>query len=77
MSLKVEVMRADPDVDSQDITRLIDICREERRTVLDHYMVEDEMEYLKNLHPREAVFVARTPKGKFVGFAAIARQTLL
>lgn len=74
MSLKVKVMRADPDLDSQDIARLIDICREERRTVLNHYTIEEEMEYLKNLHPREAVFVARIPKGKFVGFAAIARR---
>jgi len=74
MSHEIEVMRADPDLDSQDIARLIRICRKERHTVLDHYTVEEEREYMKNLHPREAVFVARIDRVGFAGFAGIARR---
>jgi len=48
----IEVMRADPELDSQDIVRLIDICREERRTVLDHYTVEEERIHRKSKSKR-------------------------
>ncbi|UCH69768.1 MAG: GNAT family N-acetyltransferase [Candidatus Bathyarchaeota archaeon] len=74
MPNEIEVMRADPKLDVRDIVRLIDICREERRTVLDHYTVEEEKEYIENLNPREAVFVARIDRTKFAGFAAIAQR---
>lgn len=76
MPHEIEVMRADPALDSQDIARLISICREERRTILDHYTVEEEREYIKNLHPREAVFVARIDRVEFAGFASVARRWL-
>ena len=74
MSLKIEVRKANPNMDSQDIARLIEICREERRTILDYYTVEEEKKYLKNLHRRDAVFVARIEGTKFAGFAAIAQR---
>ncbi len=74
MSYEIEVTKADPEMDSQDIVRLINICREERRTVLNRYTVEEEKEYIKNLNPREAVFVARIDRATFAGFAGIARR---
>jgi len=74
MSHKIKVMKANPDMDSQDIARLINICREERRTVIDYYTVEQEREYIKNLHPRDAVFVARIDGVEFAGFAAVSRR---
>jgi RimJ/RimL family protein N-acetyltransferase len=72
--LKIVVVRADPNIDAKYIAGLIGICREERRTVLNHYTVEEEREYIKNLHSRDAVFVARIDGEKFSGFASIARR---
>jgi len=74
MSHKIKVMRANPDMDSQDIARLIKICREERRTVIDYFTVEEEREYLKNLHPKDSVFVARIDGVEFAGFASVSRR---
>ncbi|UCH56717.1 MAG: GNAT family N-acetyltransferase, partial [Candidatus Bathyarchaeota archaeon] len=53
------------------IYRLINICREERRTILDHYSAEEEKAYLESIGPRQAVFVAFVD-GEFAGFAGIA-----
>ncbi len=72
--LKIEVVRADPNKDSKDIAGLIGICREGLSTVLDHYTVEEEKEYIKNLYSRDAVFVALIDGAKFAGFASIARR---
>ena len=69
--MSVAVERAIPERDAGPISRLIDICRSERRTVLDQYGPEEEAEYIMNLGPRAAVFVARVD-GKFAGFAGIA-----
>jgi ribosomal protein S18 acetylase RimI-like enzyme len=69
--MSVAVEHAIPERDAGPISRLIDICRSERRTVLDHYGPEEEAEYIMNLGPRAAVFVARVD-GEFAGFAGIA-----
>lgn len=70
----IEVMRADPIRDARRIARLIDICRRERRTVLDHYTEEEEQAYIEGLHPRDAVLVAYIDGVGFAGFAGIARR---
>ena len=69
--MSVAVEHAIPERDAGTISRLIDICRSERRTVLDHYSPEEEAKYIMNLGPRAAVFVARVD-GEFAGFAGIA-----
>ena len=69
--MSVTVEHAIPERDAGPISRLIDICRSERRTVLDRYSPEEEAEYIGNLDPRAAVFVARVG-GEFAGFAGIA-----
>jgi RimJ/RimL family protein N-acetyltransferase len=69
--MSVAVEHALPERDAGPISCLIDICRSERRTVLDHYSPEEEAEYIMNLGPRAAVFVARVD-GEFAGFAGIA-----
>lgn len=74
MSLGIKVKEAHANLDSQDIANLIEICRKEKRTVLDHHTAQEEAEYLKKLHPRDAVFVARVEGTKFAGFAGIARR---
>lgn len=69
----IEVRTADPVQDAGRIAILIDICRRERRTILDHYTEEEEKVYIENLHSRDAVFVAYLD-GEFAGFAGIARR---
>ncbi|MFX0052384.1 MAG: GNAT family N-acetyltransferase [Candidatus Hermodarchaeota archaeon] len=70
----IQVTKADPERDSEDIARLIQICREEGKTVLDKYTAQEEEIYIKNLLPRDAIFVARQ-KGKiFAGFASINQR---
>jgi len=69
MTLNVE--RAIPDRDAAPISRLINICREERRTVLDSYTPESEREYLESMGSREVVVVAHVD-GEFAGFAGVA-----
>ncbi len=67
------VEKASPDRDSKAISKLIDICRGERRTVLDAYTAEQEKAYLAQLHQRDAVFVAHVEEA-FAGFAGISRR---
>jgi L-amino acid N-acyltransferase YncA len=74
MSLRIKVTKAHTNLDSQDIANLIEICRKEKRTVLDYHTAQEEAEYLKKIHPRDAVFVARIDGTKFAGFAGIARR---
>ena len=69
MTLKVE--RAVPERDAAHISRLINICRDERRTVLDAYTPESEREYLESVGSREVVYVANVD-GEFAGFAGVA-----
>jgi hypothetical protein len=52
------VMQADPERDSKYIAELINICIDEKRTILNPYSEEEEKLYLNNLQNREAVFVA-------------------
>jgi ribosomal protein S18 acetylase RimI-like enzyme len=66
--LKVE--HVIPERDAAYIAQLINICREERRTVLNHFTTDDERAYLESMGPREAVFVAYE-NGEFAGFAGI------
>jgi len=73
MAQLIEVEKADPNRDAHNIARLIGICREERRTVLDAYTAEEERAYLESLPPRDAVFVAHV-EGRFAGFAGISRR---
>jgi len=68
MTLKVE--RAVPERDAAPISRLINICRDERRTVLDAYTPESEREYLESMGSREVVCVAYVD-GEFAGFAGV------
>jgi len=72
----IQVKKADPLTDSENIVALIKICRTEKKTVLNEYTVEEEIKYINNLHPRDAVFVAKTDSGIFVGFASINRRYL-
>jgi ribosomal protein S18 acetylase RimI-like enzyme len=67
--LKVELVI--PERDSSCIAQLINICREERRTILNHFTPDDERAYLESMSSREAVFVAYE-NGEFAGFAGIA-----
>ena len=71
--MNVCVEHADPARDAGDISRLIGVCRAERRTVLNAYTPEEEAEYLMSLGPRDAVFVA-TVDGEFAGFAGVAAR---
>lgn len=69
--IETVVEHAVPERDALHIAQLINICREERRTVLNHFTEKDERAYLENMGPREAVFVAHV-NGEFAGFAGIA-----
>jgi ribosomal protein S18 acetylase RimI-like enzyme len=68
---RLKVEHAIPERDANCIAQLINICREEQRTVLNHFTPDDEREYLMSMGPREAVFVAYE-NGEFMGFAGIA-----
>jgi GNAT superfamily N-acetyltransferase len=57
--------------DAWPISRLINICVDERRTVLNRFTMEEERDYLLGLGSREAVFVAYVG-GVFAGFAGVA-----
>ncbi len=67
----MKVERAVPERDAAPISRLINICRDERRTVLDAYTPESEREYLESMGSREVVYVAHVD-GEFAGFAGVA-----
>jgi len=67
----MRIERALPERDASPISRLIETCREERRTVLNDFTPEEERAYLEAMGPREQVFVAYAD-GKFAGFAGIA-----
>lgn len=67
----IKILQADPDRDSEPISKLINICIAEKRTVLPPYSPEEEKQYLENLADREAVFVAYIDD-QFVGFAGMA-----
>ena len=67
----MRIERALPERDASPISRLIETCREERRTVLNGFTPEEERAYLESMGPREQVFVAYMD-GKFAGFAGIA-----
>lgn len=69
--LSVTVDHAILERDAGPISRLIELCRQERRTVLNHFTPEEEADYIRNMDPREAVFVARVD-GAFTGFAGVA-----
>lgn len=69
--MEINVEHADPDRDAAPISRLIGVCRRERRTILNHYSTEEERAYLEGMGPRQAVFVARV-RDVFAGFAGIA-----
>ena len=64
------IRHANPETDSEHISRLIEICINEKRTILNPYSEEEERHYLENLQSREAVFVAILD-GFFAGFAGI------
>jgi RimJ/RimL family protein N-acetyltransferase len=69
--VKIEIEHAEPERDAPYISELIDVCRSERRTVLNHFSPEEERAYIEGLGPREAVFVSRVD-GEFAGFAGVA-----
>lgn len=69
--MKLKVEKAIPERDAAPISRLINICREERRTVLDAFTPESELRYLESMGPREVVYVAYAD-GEFAGFAGVA-----
>jgi hypothetical protein len=69
--LKIEIEHAVPERDASHISELIDVCRSERRTVLNYFSPEEERAYIEGLGPREAVFVAMVD-GEFAGFAGVA-----
>ena len=54
----MRIERALPERDTLPISRLIEICRVERRTVLNGFTPEEERAYLEAMGPREQVFVA-------------------
>lgn len=62
--MSVEVDFALPERDLAAISELIEICRRERRTVLNEFSPEEEKAYIEDLGPREAVFVAHV-RGEF------------
>ena len=69
--MSVDVATAVPESDAAPIANLIDICRDERRTILNIFTPDEERAYLEAMGPREAVFVARV-NGEFAGFAGVA-----
>ncbi|MFX0173304.1 MAG: GNAT family N-acetyltransferase [Candidatus Hodarchaeota archaeon] len=70
----IQIIRADPERESKDISKLIKICREEKKTVLDNYTAHGEEIYIKNLPPRDAIFVARQEGPTFAGFASVNQR---
>lgn len=70
----IYVIKADPERDSEDIAKLIQICREEKKTVLNYYTPDEEKNYIRNLPPRDAIFVARNERSEFTGFASINQR---
>jgi len=67
----LKIKQVNPERDAPSIARLINICREERRTVLNNFTPEEERAYLEGMGLREVVFVAYED-GEFAGFAGIA-----
>jgi ribosomal protein S18 acetylase RimI-like enzyme len=63
----IEIGRANPIVDSKQISDLLRICNEEGVTLVDSLAPEEELGYLSGLGPREAVHVAYE-NDDFVGF---------
>ena len=71
--MSIKIIHADPERDSEPISKLIDICISEKRTVLSPYTPEEEKQYLENLTDRAAVFVAYID-GQFAGFAGMSSR---
>lgn len=69
--MSIKILHADPKRDSEPISKLINICIAEKRTILPPYTAEEEKHYLENLAKREAVFVAYIDD-IFAGFAGMA-----
>lgn len=69
--MNLVIRHADPLKDSRCISELIKTCIEEKRTLLPPYSAEEERQYLENLQPREAVFVAYFDD-VLAGFAEVA-----
>jgi GNAT superfamily N-acetyltransferase len=69
--MQLVIRHANPIKDSEYISNLIEICIEEKSTVLNPYSAEEERIYLKNLQKREVVFVAYLDVA-FAGFAGIS-----
>lgn len=69
--MKIEIEHAVPERDALPISELIDVCRSEKRTVLNSFSPEEERAYIEGLGPREAVFVASVDR-EFAGFAGVA-----
>ena len=69
--MAIIIKHADPVRDAGPISELINLCVDERRTVLNRYTPEEERDYLLGLRPRAAVFVAYVG-GVFAGFAGIS-----
>ena len=67
----IKILHADPDRDSESISKLINLCIAEKRTVLPPYTPEEEKHYLENMGDREVVFVAFIDD-EFAGFAGMA-----
>ena len=67
----MHIERAIPERDAQPISRLIETCRNERRTILNSYTPEEGRAYSESMGRREQVFVAYVD-GIFAGFAGVA-----
>lgn len=73
MAYVIHVRHADSLKDAENIASLIEICRNERSTILDRFTTDQEKEFLENLPSKMAVFVAYI-NGKFAGFASIGSR---
>ena len=49
--MKIEIEHAVPERDAPHISELIDVCRSERRTVLNSFSPEEERAYIEELGP--------------------------
>lgn len=69
--MSIKILHADPERDSEPISKLINICITEKRTVLPPYTPVEEKQYIENMGDREAVFVAYIDD-QFAGFARMS-----
>ena len=70
-AVDIVVEHALPNRDAGNIANLINLCAENRWTVLNMFTEEEERAYLEGMGPREAVFVAFVD-GDFAGFSGLA-----